>query len=431
MSCFFRILACAVLLLLSMQQSVLAENYIEVTASGNRQQRLAIVPPQPQGGLTNPALANELAEAISFDLAMSGIVTAEKRNASPLPGGLGLAAIDYNPWLSAGFDLLIRGEYILHGTDLTIEFRLYDVSAKKMLTAKRFLGKERELRRYAHSFSDEVLRILTGERGSFSSKLLFVSNQTGNKELYLMDWDGQNLQQLTANRSINISPDISPDGRDIIFTSYKRGNPDLYLRALSSTVEVPISTRRGLNTTGAWSPDGKRIALSLSKDGNTEIYTIARDGSDPKRLTVSRAANVSPAWSPDGKQIAFVSDRFGSPQLFVMDANGGNLKRLSSGGGYIASPAWSPKGDQLAYVRRAGGFQIVVAQADGTGEIQLTSVGSNERPRWSPDGRLIAFSSQRGGAEAIYVMRADGSGQTKVGRTRGKGQHPVWTPLPK
>lgn len=431
MSCFFRILACAVLLLLSMQQSVLAENYIEVTASGNRQQRLAIVPPQPQGGLTNPALANELAEAISFDLTMSGIVTAEKRDAAPLPGGLGLASIDYSPWLSAGFDLLIRGEYILHGADLTIEFRLYDVSAKRLLAAKRFLGKERELRRYAHSFSDEVLRVLTGERGSFSSKLLFVSNQTGNKELYLMDWDGHNLQQLTANRSINISPDISPDGRDILFTSYKRGNPDLYKRPLSSTIEMPISTRRGLNTTGAWSPDGKRIALSLSKDGNTEIYSIARDGSDPRRLTVSRAANVSPAWSPDGKQIAFVSDRFGSPQLFVMDANGGNLKRLSSGGGYIASPAWSPKGDQLAYVRRAGGFQIVVAQTDGSGEIQLTSVGNNERPRWSPDGRLIAFSSQRGGAEAIYVMRADGSGQTKVSRTRSKAQHPVWTPLPK
>lgn len=428
MNVILRLFLCA-LLLFSLQQSASAENYIEVTASGNRQQRLAVVPPQPVG-IARPALANEAAEALSFDLTMSGVVTAEKRDAAPLPGGLALAAIEYGPWLTSGFDLLIRGEYVLRGTDLTIEFRLYDVAAKKLLTAKRFLGREKDLRRYVHSFSDEVLRVLTGEKGSFSSKLLFVSNQSGNKELYLMDWDGHNLQQLTANRSINLSPDISPDGLDIIFTSYKRGNPDLYKRALASTVEVPISTRRGLNATGAWSPDGKRIALSLSKDGNTELYSIARDGSDPKRLTVSRAANVSPAWSPDGKRIAFVSDRFGSPQLFVMNADGSNLQRLGSGGGYIASPSWSPKGDRLAYVRRAAGFQIFVAQADGTGEIQLTTAGSNERPRWSPDGRLIAFSSQRGGGEAIYVMRADGSGQTKVSRTRGKSQHPVWTPLP-
>lgn len=419
-----------VLCLLLLGQSVSrAANYVEVTAAGNRQLKLAVVPPQPVGATVQAELANEAAEVNSFDLTMSGLVMAERRDAALLTNGLALTPIDFVPWLSAGYDLLIRGEYELRGQELAIEFRLYDVLAKKLLTSKRFLGNVKDLRRYAHSFSDEVLRALTGEKGSFTSKILYVSTQPGNKELFLMDWDGYNPRQLTSNHSINISPDISPDGREIIFTSYKRGNPDLYKRALSSTVEVPVSHRPGLNITGAWSPDGSKIALALSKDGNTEIYTVARDGSAPNRLTVSHSANVSPAWSPDGKKIAFVSDRLGKPQIFTMDALGGNLQRFPISGGYIVNPAWSPKGDKLAYARMAGGFQIYVANADGSNEQQLTTEGSNERPRWSPDGRLIVFSSKRGGQEALYVMRADGSGQTKVSRTKGANLHPVWVPV--
>ncbi|QOX80429.1 Tol-Pal system beta propeller repeat protein TolB [Trichlorobacter lovleyi] len=420
------VLAC--LLLLSMQQDTAAANYIEVTAAGNRLLKLAVVPPQPMGTVIRPELANETAEVHSFDLTMSGLVAAERRDAALLEHGLALTPMDFIPWLSAGYDLLIRGEYELRGQELTLEFRLYDVVAKKLLTSKRFLGREKDLRRYAHSFSDEVLRVLTGEKGAFTSKIIYVSTQSGNKELAMMDWDGFNGQQLTGNRSINLSPDISPDGREVIFTSYKRGNPDLYKRALSSNLEVPVSSRSGLNITGAWSPDGSKIALALSKDGNTEIYTVAKDGSSPNRLTVSHAANVSPAWTPDGSKIAFVSDRLGKPQIFVMDANGGNVRRLITNGSYNVNPSWSPKGDKLAFARMAGGFQIFVANADGSNETQLTFEGNNERPRWSPDGRLIAFSSRRGGQEAIYVMRADGSGQTKVSRSKGLSQHPIWSP---
>lgn len=403
-------------------------SYIEVTAPGNRLLKLAIVPPQPLGATIDPAVANEMADTQVFDLTMSGLFTAERREAAPLPNGLSFSVIDYVPWLTAGFDLLVRGEYELRGDELTVEFRLFDVLNKKLLLVKRYLGSRKDLRRFSHAFSDEVLATLTGEKGPFSSRILFVSTQPGNKEIFVMDWDGHNVQQITKTGAITISPDISPDGREIIFTSYKRGNPDLYKRALSSTVDVPISTRPGVNITGAWSPDGSKIALGMSKDGNTELYTINRDGSSPVRLTVSHSANLSPSWSPDGSQIAFVSDRLGKPQIFIMDANGGNLRRLTTNGGNNFNPAWSPKGDKIAYTHLAGSFQIYVINVDGTANTQLTTEGSNERPRWSPDGRLIAFSSKRGGNEAIYVMRADGSGQTKVSRTGGNNTHPVWTP---
>jgi len=421
-------LFCLLLIVCCRIPATQAAEYIEVTASGNRQLKMAVVPPQPSGSVVRPELANEAADATAFDLAMSGVVTTERRSAAPQPGALGLSTIDFVPWLSAGFDLLILGEYELRGEDLTLEFRLFDVVSKKLLTVKRYLGRKKELRRFAHAFSDEVLQALTGVRGSFSSRIVYVSNQTGFKEIWQMDWDGYNPQQVTRNRSITISPDVSPDGREILFTSYKRGNPDLYKRAFSGTVDVPVSTYPGLNITGAWSPDGSKIALALSKDGNTEIYTINRDGSAPKRLTVSNVANVSPAWSPDGSTIAFVSDRLGKPQVYLMDANGGNVRRISTNGSYCVNPAWSPDGAKIVYASLAGGFQIFTINADGSGNTQLTSEGSNERPRWSPDGRLIAFSSRRGGAEAIYVMRADGSGQTRVSRSGGASLHPVWTP---
>jgi TolB protein len=399
---------------------------VEVTAPGNKQLKLAIETPRNLEPASGGQIGTEMADVLLFDMNMGGVVAAETRPNTPLSGGT-LAETAYLPWTSAGFDLLIRGEYSLKGDNLTVEFRLFDVLNRKMMTAKRYLGSAKDLRRFAHSFSDEIMLVVTGEKGPFTTHIACVSNQSGNKEIIIMDWDGRNQIQLTRNGSINLNPDFSPDGREIIFSSYKRGNPDLFKRALSNTVEVPLSNRKGLNITGSWSPDGSKIALTLSKDGNSEIYTIAKDGSNPTRLTVNPAIEVSPVWSPDGRQIAFVSDRLGKPQVFIMNADGSNVHRLTTSGGYNVNPRWSPKGDKIAYARMIGGnFQIFTINSDGSGDTQLTSSGSNENPAWSPDGRLLAFSSKRSGAGAIYVMRADGSGQTRVGQGKGANSQPAW-----
>lgn len=417
------------LLLLAFPALLPAQNgYIEVTAPGNHQLKLAVDAPRSLDAAPSAVTAKEMGDVIAFDMNMSGNVIADTKNQSPLPGLIAFTEIDFSPWLSSGYDLLVRSEFTIKGDDLTVEFRLFDVLNRKLLTAKRYLGKTRDLRRFAHSFSDEILMALTGERGCFTTHVAFVSTQGGNKEIFTMDWDGHNLVQLTKNGSINLNPDFSPDGREIIYTSYKHGNPDLYKRALSKAIEIPISHRKGLNITGTWSPDGARIALALSKDGNAEIYTISKDGDNPHRLTVFPSIEVSPTWSPDGNSIAFVSDRFGKPQIFVMDANGYNVRRLTTAGNYNVNPRWSPKGDRIAYARmQGGGFQIYTINSDGSGDTQLTSVGSGENPAWSPDGRFIAFSSKRGGAEAIYVMRADGSGQTRVSQNKGRGTQPAWS----
>jgi TolB protein len=419
----------ALLFLLASSASLHAQSgYIEVTAPGNRQLKMAVAPPRSVDVSPDSASAGIAADVIAYDMNLSGLVVAEIHSEQPAAKGFPLVNIDFVPWLSAGFDMLVQSEYSLKNGRLTIEFRLFDVINRKLITAKRYLGAAKDLRRVSHSFADEILLALTGEKGPFTTRIAYVSTQTGNKEIFVMDWDGHNPLPLTKNGSINLNPDFSPDGREIIFTSYKRRNPDLYRRSLSNTAEVAVSRRKGLNITGKWSPDGRKIAVALSKDGDAEIYALDKDGSHPTRLTINPALDLYPAWSPDGKQLAFVSDRLGKPQVFVMNADGSGVRRLTISGSYNVNPSWSPKGDRIAYSRMTGGdFSIFTIAPDGSSDTQLTFDGSNENPSWSADGRFISFSSRRSSGGGVYVMRADGTGQTKVSQGKGKHSQPVWS----
>ncbi len=402
--------------------------YIEVSAPGNRLLKMAVEPPNALDVPVNSGITTLVTDVIAADMNMSGIVTAESQPPQTAVSNKVMTEVDFVPWRSKGFDLLVRGEYSLVGERLTIDFRLIDVVNRNIITEKRYLGTAKDIRRFSHLFSDELLRAITGEKGIFTTRIAFVSTQTGNKEIYVMDWDGYNPLPLTKNGSINLNPNFSPDGREIIFTSYKRGNPDLYRRSLSNTAEVALSRRKGLNITGSWSPDGSKIALALSKDGDAEIYTLDKDGSHPARLTINPALDLYPAWSPDGRQIAFVSDRLGKPQIFIMNADGGAVRRLTTSGSYNVNPRWSPKGDRVAYSRMtSGGFNIFTISPDGSSDTQLTFDGNNENPSWSADGRFICFSSRRRSESGIYVMRSDGTGQIKVSQGKGGYFQPVWS----
>jgi TolB protein len=404
------------------------QGFLDVTAPGNRQLQLGISACNSLYGGQNPEIVKEIDDVLRFDMTLAGPFSVMSGTGGNNNSGIRPGDFNFAPWKTAGADLLVKSGYRVSGSTLTLEFRLYDVFKEKEIVAKRYTGNIRDLRKIAHTFDDQIMLAITGEKGPFTGKIAFVSNRTGNKEIYLMDYDGYNVQRLTRNGSINLNPDFSPNGREIIYTSYKRKNPNLYRRELFTGTEALISARRGVNITGAYSPDGKRIALTMSKDGNSEIYLIDTTGKQLARLTNNQAIDVSPAWSPDGSHIAFTSDRLGHPQIFVMKADGGDLHRLTTSGAYNDRPRWSPKGDRILYCRMEGnGFHIYAINPDGSGDTRLTSEGSNEHPRWSPDGRFITFSSKRGGKEAIYLMRADGSGQTKVSRGNAGDSHPTWS----
>lgn len=417
-----RVIFIVVLLLVALLPTAIfsQDDFLRVTAKGNRNLRIAIQLPAPLSGGTDAPLAAEIANIFRFDLGITGLFSLVQPAADGTPPPSGETTADA--------DLVLKTGYVLSAAAATLEYRLHDVASGRELLAKRYSATRQDLRKTAHTFADEVLYTMTGERGPFTAKLAYVSKTSGNKEIYLMDWDGFNVRKLTANGSINLNPEFSPTGKDIVFTSYKHGNPDLYRRELFTGAEARISAAHGVNITGAFSPEGNRIALAMSKEGNSEIYLISKDGRQLARLTHNPAIDLAPTWSPDGRFIAFVSDRFGKPQIFVMNVDGSDPKRITPGDSYDVSPRWSPKGDRIAYCRQHGsGFQIHLINPDGSDDRQITFDGSNEHPRWSPDGRFIVYSSKRAGGEFIYVMRADGSGQTQISRGSSKDSHPTWS----
>ncbi len=323
---------------------------------------------------------------------------------------------------------LAVGNLVLEGKELFLEGRLFDVAKGEMVFGKRYIGTQKVLRGMVHRFADEIVYRLTGEKGIAQSKIAFVSIVNGAKEIFVMDYDGHNEMLVTGNRSINLSPRLSPDGKLLAYTSYRDRNPDLFLLNLETGRREKLSSSPGLNISPAWSPDGKWLALSLSKDGGINLYLMRRDGSEVRQLTEGSGINVSPTFSPNGRQIAFVSDRGGSPQIYVMDVEGTNLRRLTFTGDYNVSPRWSPRGDKIAFVsRREGAFHIFLMNPDGSGVQQLTTKGNNEDPAWSPDGRHLVFTSNRDGQRTLYVMRADGSEQRRLINNGRENFLPDWS----
>jgi TolB protein len=380
----------------------------------------------PLGGSGGEACSRRFVETLSRNLDLSGFFRVIDAGGSPAED-----VADLDASAAAGGRLLVRGICQLDGDSITVEARLYDVAERRQIGGKRYQGTRRDVRRMANRFADEILRILTGERGPFDTRIAFVSTRAGrSKEVYEMGFDGEEIRQLTRNGTINLSPSWSPDGRDLLFTSYRDGRPKLYEMDLASGRERVLLSGPGLTNGGRFSPNGDLIAASREESkGNSEIVVIDGGGDIVRRLAAHGGIDVSPTWSPDGRQVAFCSTRGGSPQIYATDASGGSVRRITYSGSYNTSPAWSPRGDKIVYTGRVGGrFQIFVVPASGGEAQQLTaSAGDNIDPAWSPDGRYILFSSTRGGSSQLYMMDERGQKQRQLIRGPGGDTSPAWS----
>jgi TolB protein len=332
---------------------------------------------------------------------------------------------DFEAWKQAGAAALIVGSFAVRGDELTLEIKLYDLDQRKLEIGKRYSGRINDHRRMIHKFADKVMEKLDKIPGCFSTKIAFVGDAQS-REVFSMDFDGHNLAQLTRTRSLNLSPDWAPNGRNLVFTSYMNGKPDVWMLDLSDLKVRPVSTQSSLNASPRYSPDGNYIALSMSINGLPKIILVTPQGNTINRLTNGRGNDISPAWSPDGSAIAYVSDHAGSPQIYIVPSSGGQSRRLTLSTKYNTDPDWSPRGDRLAFTARIDGrFQICTIKTDGSDFQVLTTAGSNQDPSWSPDGRLIAFLSDRDGRRRIYVMDARGEIQEPVSTITGKC--PSWS----
>ncbi|MBN1824334.1 MAG: PD40 domain-containing protein [Endomicrobiales bacterium] len=333
-------------------------------------------------------------------------------------------------WADLGVDILIAGWVSVSGENLKVKAAMMDVGSRRHIWQRTYKGTVHEYRRLAHEINDDIVLHFTGERGIAHTKIVFTNNQTGKKELYVMDYDGQNVRRLTSDNSINILPEWSPDGEEILYTTYKHGNPDLYALKLSNNSKRAVSVVQGLNAAGSYSPDGRMIALTISAGKNPNLYLITPRGEALRKLTRGTSIETSPSFAPNGREIVFISDKPGYPQPYIMNLDGTNIRRLYTEG-FSDSPAWSPRGDMIVFSMRLGreNYDLYIYNLERDRISRLTQdEKNNENPSWSPDGRFIAFTSTRSGRSEIYVIAADGSGQKKVADIPGASFTPSWSP---
>ncbi len=287
----------------------------------------------------------------------------------------------------------------------------------------------------AHRFADEIIQQLGGLPGIAETKIYFVSNRTGSKEIWVMDYDGLNERQLTHLRTVSLSPRVSPNNSRVAFSSLGRNGWSIRMFSMDLNRMISFPEWGDTTLSPAWSSDGNRLAFSSARTGDPEIYVSDASGSGAHRITSFRGPDVSPTWNPKtNAQIAWVSGRTGLPQIYIMDADGGNVMRLTDGG-YATAPSWSPNGELLTFAwsrsygpGAPGGEDIYVMDIASKRFTQLThDEGRNDAPSWAPDGRHIVFQREMNGHSEIWMMLADGSDQQQLTHGDGSNTQPNWS----
>ena len=243
----------------------------------------------------------------------------------------------------------------------------------------------------AHTICDDIIEKLTGKKGIAKSKILFVCDKTGKKQIYMIDYDGFNLKQITDFDFLIGYPRYF-EGNDILFVSYEDGWPKISKMNILTKELKTLIAKPGLNACVSVSKKTKEIAVVLSQSGNPEIYVANFDGEIKRRLTYYNGVDSSPSFSPDGKYITFVSDRSGKPQIYIMDKDGYGTKRISFISNYNTSPLFSPDGNYIAYIYLdTSGYGLAIY--DLNTQKTRTIRGLNcEEFSWAPDSRHIVYS---------------------------------------
>ena len=318
---------------------------------------------------------------------------------------------------------------------LKAEFRLWDVLAGQQLAGQQYLTTPDNWRRIAHIISDAIYERLTGDKGYFDTRIVFV-DETGPaerriKRLAIMDQDGANVRYLTRGDELVLTPRFSPSTQEITYMAYGAGDPRVYLLNIETGQREIVGNFPGMSFSPRFSPDGQRVVMSLQEGSNSNIFVMDLRSKAMTRLTDTAAIDTAPSYSPDGARICFESDRGGRPQIYIMAASGGAAQRISFGDGSYSTPVWSPRGDYIAFTRQAGGkFAIGVMKPDGSGERVLTEGFHNEGPTFAPNGRVIMFFRDPGGSGGPSLYTIDIAGRNELKEpTPSFASDPAWSPL--
>lgn len=380
--------------------------------------------------------AGKIRKVVIADLESSGLFRIINENSYIQE----LKSMDQEPnfvdWNAINAHALVQSAITeIPGGKLRIEFRLWDVPAENQLKGQSFTTTKDNWRRVAHVIADAIYERLTGEKGYFDTRIVYVAESGPAtrriKRLAIMDQDGENHKYLTTGSAMALTPRFSPNLQKVAYISYGSAVPKVFILDLETGKQELVGRFPGMTFAPRFSPDSKKLLLSYASNGKTNIYEMDLARRTSKQITYGSAIDTSPSYSPDGSQITFNSDRGGNQQLYVMNADGSDVKRISFGSGRYATPVWSPRGDYIAFTKMVGGeFHIGVMYPDGSGERILDTGFLVEAPTWSPNGRVLMYFRQDRGSGHINLYSVDltGYNRRKI-LTPGDGSDPAWSPL--
>ena len=346
----------------------------------------------------------------------------------------------FEDWALIKSQALVTGQIKLENEKLRVEFRLWDVLAGKEILALAFTTVPKNWRRVGHIISDKIYERLTGEKGYFDTRIIYVAEQGPKtkriKKLAIMDQDGFNTKYLTLGNELVLTPRFNPTNQMVTYLSYFKNLPRVYLLDIETGIQEVVGDFPGMTFAPRFSPDGKKIIMSFAKDGNSEIFTMELETRLVERITNHPSIDTSPSYSPDGKYITFNSDRSGFQQIYTMKSDGTNVKRISFGKGLYGTPVWSPRGDLIAFTKlHKGKFYIGVMRTDGKGERLLTENYYQEAPSWSPNGRVLIFYREtksddkgEGFSAKLWSIDLTGYNERQIS-TETDGSDPSWSSL--
>ena len=408
----------------------LAMAQAEVDVNSGAVQPLPIAIP----GFGGPSVGADVSRVVSQDLERSGLFR-------PLdPAGFPEKSLDINveprldAWKGAGAQALVNGQASVTGDGrLKVDFRLWDIGTQQQLIGSEFTATQDNWRRVAHKIADQVYEKLTGEKGYFDTRVVFVA-ESGPKtkrvtRLAIMDQDGANPQYLTDTSALWMSPRFSSTSQEITYTAIRPTGSSVYVFNIETGRQETVGHFPGMVMSSRFAPDGSKLAFAVENHGNVDIYVEDLRSRDIRRLTADPAIDTSPSFSPNGSQIVFNSDRGGSRQLYIMGADGGGVRRISFGSGAYSAPVWSPNGDFIAFIKQNGSaFHVGVMRPDGSDERILSTGYLEDTPSWAPNGRVIMFERNTGSGPHLWMVDITGRIERQVPYPTA-AIDPAWSPL--
>lgn len=401
---------------------------IEITKGSQTAVPIAVVPFGQQGSIGNV----KLSDVVDSDLGGSGFFkTLPEEDMLTKPTDP--ERVNFKDWQVLGQDYMVIGQVVGNGGSYNIQFHLFNVHNGQLLMGYRFTAGANELRRAGHHISDLIYEKLTGRKGSFNTRIAYVtSSPRANGKQYMLqvaDADGFNPRTIAESPEPIMAPAWSPDGSKIAYVSFHTKRSEIFIQTLATGQRESVSAYHGINGAPAFSPDGGRLAITLSKDGSPDVYVLNLANRGLTRLTNGMSIDTEPSWSPDGNNIVFTSDQGGKPQLYVVPSSGGKANRITFQGDYNARGRFSADGRSLAMVTGNGGdYRIAVMDMASKTVNVLTSGRLDESPSFSPNGSMVLYAANRGGKSTLSMASTDGAMQQKLAFESGEVREPAWAP---